>query len=263
MENNEKEPKSRNQWLVKYSGFISGIAAGTADTCLNYPPYGLHYRLGRGTNVWQLKYWTPRELYRGVLAYSAIIPVTCIMDGVSQFLESKGFNSTMATFSSGMVAALLVSTPTGNMIVTDQRLSESQKPAGLKNSINSIIRHKGFGGFFTGIQCIAAREGVYSWAVFSAKNDVKEYMKSNDITASIIAGTIATIISQPLDTTATVLQNQVKSISLKEGITRMYKENGIKRFYRGFYFRWYAIVAGVFVMSETSEYVKSKLLNHN
>lgn len=255
--------KVKKSLILKYSGYLSGIAAGMADTLTNYPPYGLHYRVGRGTNIWQWKYWIPRELYRGVMAYSAIIPVTCIMDGVSQSLVSAGVNSNLASFSSGMLAALLVSTPTGNIIVTDQRLSESNKPAGLINSIKNIYTRRGVSGFLTGIQWIAAREGVYSWAVFSGKNDIKRRFDCDDFTASFIAGTFATAISQPMDTSATYLQNQVEGISLSEGVKRMWKEEGVKRFYRGVYFRWYAVIAGIFVMDKTSSIVKRHLSKYD
>lgn len=242
--------------FIAWTSFLSGMAAGTADTLCNYPPYGLHYRVGRGTDIWQAKYWMPRELYRGVGPYAAIIPVTCVMDGVSDMLQKSGIHPALAPFLSGVVAAMLIGTPVGNLIVTDQRLSEAGRPGGTLNSFNEIKIQRGLIGLSTGIQWIMMREGVYSWSVFYAKNATKDYFKCNDIVASCISGTVATIISQPMDTSATYMQNQLGKPKLVDCMKRMYKEDGMRRFYRGVGYRWYAVISGIYIMDKVSQYTK-------
>jgi hypothetical protein len=263
-EQNKKDKISEMEPIVEAKkspliDFVSGIAAGTADTICNYPPYGLHYRRGRGTNVWQRKYWTPKELYRGVIPYAAIIPVTCIMDGLTEVLKEKGLHPAMASFSSGMIAGMSIGVSVGNIIVTDQRLAEAGKPAGSKNAIVDIIKTRGYSAFTTGVQWIMMREGTYSFAVFYGKNATKKYLDCNDFIASAISGTIASIITQPMDTSATWMMNQEKQPSIIYSIKQMYKEEGLKRFYRGFYFRWYTVIAGIYVMDKVSQATKHYL----
>jgi len=238
--------------------FASGAAAGLADTCVNYPPYCLHYRLQRGENIWVRKAWWPiKELYRGVLPYAAIIPITCITDGVSSYLKQRGVHDDLATFSSGILAAMIVSAPVGNSIVNDLRLKAKQMPAGTLNTLEYVYRNYGLRGFYTGLTPLMMREAVYAWAVFSGKASFQDHFNWNDAQASIAAGSIATLFSQPTDTLATCMQDRRKSIW--DCIKMMYAEDGIARFYRGFYFRWYAIIAGVYVMDGVSGFVKQRL----
>src|SRR5579885_1212071 len=230
--NDNNPDDGKGKFKISPISFISGIAAGLADTAGNYPVYGLHYRKQRGINIWQWKYFTPRELYRGVIPYSAIIPVTCIMDGMTDFLKGNGVAPAFASFISGGIAAILISTPTTNLIVTDQRLSEAGEPAGLRNSIKEIVKYNGYAGFRTGMQWLIVREGIYSWSVFYAKDATKKHLQCNDGVASIISGTFATIISHPFDTLSTYMQGQkirkYSVICIKE----MLKERGLARFYK-------------------------------
>jgi len=239
--------------------FMSGIVAGIADTITNYPPYGLHYRRGRGTNPWQKKYFRLRELYRGVGPYSAIIPVTCLMDGLTEIMKEKGIHPAIASFAAGVTAGMLIGTPVGNMIVTDQRLADQEKPAGSRNAIRNVIETRGYSAFTTGVQWIMLREGTYSFAVFFGKNAVKKQFDCNDFVASCVSGTIASIITQPMDTSATWMMNQEKRPSILYAIKQMYKEEKLKRFYRGFYFRWYTVIMGIYIMDKASQYTKKFL----
>lgn len=246
-------PNSKKSPLTS---FVSGLAAGLGDTIINYPPYGLHYRLGRGTNIWNWKYWTPKELYRGVIPYASIIPVTCFMDGISDLLKEKGVHPALAPFISGIISATFIATPVGNLIVIDQRLAESKKPAGPRNSYRDIQIHRGYNGFATGVYWLAGRDGIYSWSVFFAKGAIQKRLDCGDIAASTIAGTVATILTQPMDTSATYLQNQEHRITMREGVERMYREKGLRRFYRGVLFRWFAVVSGIYFMDKISTATK-------
>lgn len=245
-----------------FRNYISGAIAGTCDTIINYPPYCLHYRFQRRENMYSTKIYYPRELYRGIFAYSAIIPITCICDGMTNWFKFKGVEGYLAAIYSGMIAATIVSAPIGNSIVTNLRLKEEGKEAGTVKSIKHLINNYGlFNGFYIGIIPLMAREGIYSWSVFYAKREVQNRYNYGDIKASIVSGTIASILSQPCDTLATFMQNKVirNNISTLACISQMYQINGIRGFYRGFFFRWYAIVAGVFVMDKASTESKKYL----
>lgn len=241
------------------ASFVSGMAAGSMDTLFNYAPYGLHYRLQRGENLLNPKLYFPKELYRGVLAYSAIIPITCICDGMTDHFVSQGTPRHIAAIQSGMMAAVIVSAPIGNAIVTNLQLKEVKQPAGTFNAIKHIRKVYGIRGFYTGIESLVIREAAYSWSVFYAKDAIQKKLECGDILSSVIAGTIGTIVSQPCDTSATYAQNQVKRIAFKEVLAKMYVEGGVRRFYYGFFFRLYAVIAGVYVMDKTSNTVKNFL----
>lgn len=239
--------------------YLSGVAAGCADTLFNYPPYGLHYRLQRHENLFNPKIYTPRELYRGVGAYSAIIPITCICDGLTDSLENRGYSRHTAAIGSGMVAALLVSAPIGNAIVMNLRLKSEKKPAGTLAAVRQLRSQYGMKGFYTGVETLLLREAIYSWSVFYAKRAVQKKMKCGDIAASVLAGTVATILSQPCDTLATYSQNKVIRQPIATNLKEMWRINGVRTFYRGFVFRWYAVIAGIYVMDKVSTTVKDWL----
>lgn len=240
--------------------FASGAAAGLADTLINYPPYALHYHLGRGANIWsQIHYWRPRELYRGVLAYSSIIPVTCITDGLSSYFAAQGLRQDLAALLAGMCAAAVVSAPVGNCIVTAQRLAEEGRAASSVDAARAVWRSHGVKGFYTGLGPLMARESIYAWAVFSGKADLQRAYNLGDLQAACASGTIASLLSQPMDTLATVMQNQSPRKTAWACVQAMYQEQGLRRFYRGFYFRWVAIISGVYVMDAVSQRTKRLL----
>lgn len=239
--------------------FISGFFGGIADTVLNYIPYGLHYRIQRGESVNPLlnpKIYTPRELYRGVIAYSTITPVTCISDGVGTYLNKCGVSMPIATFLSGMLAAMTVTAPVSNVIVHQQEHKRSPI-----ESIRFIYSRYGMYRFTTGTSLYLGREGIYSTSVFFARKWLSEQHKvfENKMINVSVIGFIATLLSQPLDTMATSMINREKREGTIITAKRMYHEGGLNRFYKGFWFRCYAIVAGILVMGEVTDHVKKEL----
>jgi hypothetical protein len=243
------------------AAFVSGFVAGIADTALNFIPYGLHYRIQRGEVINPFKnpaVWTPRELYRGVIAYSTITPVTCISDGVGTMLNQR-YNVPLpvATFMSGMLAAFVITAPVSNIIIHQQEHKRSPI-----QSMKFIQSQYGLYRFTTGTSLYLGREGIYSTSVFFARKWLSEQHEifKNKLINVIVIGFIATLLSQPLDTTATFMISQEKRETVTETVTKMYKtQGGLRRFYRGFWFRCYAIIAGVFVMGETTDHIKKML----
>jgi len=242
-----------------YVAFVSGTAAGCADTALNYPPYCLHYRFQRREDMTRRAIYAPRELYRGVGAYSAIIPITCLCDGLTEALEARGAPRHLAAITSGMTAALIVSAPIGNAIVVNLRLKAEGRPAGTKNALRHLWNTYGIKGFYAGIEPLMLREGIYSCAVFYAKGAIQEKFKIGDLSASMVAGSVATALSQPCDTSATFAQNKKVRVPYSQTIKEMWLAGGLRSFYRGFMYRWYAVVAGVYVMDSVSNAVKGCL----
>lgn len=242
--------------------FVSGFLGGVADTIINFPPYGLHYRLQREEIIdprINPRVYTPRELYRGVLAYGAIIPVTLIADGVATYLNNKGLPLPVATFLSGMLGALIITAPTSNVIINQQegKLSATQ-------AMRNISQH-GWYRYTTGTSLYLFREGIYSTSVFFARKWLAKQHKifEHKILNATVIGLVAAILTQPLDTTATSMIKRTVTHNFRESpvqtARRMYQEGGLRKFYKGFWFRAYAISAGILVMGEVSDYVKAEL----
>lgn len=244
--------------------FVSGAVAGVCDVFANYPPYGFHCRLQRGESLRRLSIYRPRELYRGSLAYAGIVPITCITDGMTDYFKSMGMYPGAASFTSGMIAATVVSGPISNAIVINLRLKEEGKPASTIQAIKYIKMAYGVRGFYAGILPLLFREGSYSWSVFYVKGEVQRRYGYGDIKSSVIAGTIASVMSQPCDTLTTFIQNQVERKGVVESAKMMWKDDvgGVLRYYRGFWLRWYSIVAGVYVMSSVSGIVKGVIYDN-
>lgn len=257
-----KAPGVVPPWMVP---FVAGCCGGIGDTIFNYPPYCLHYRFQRYENLRNLHIYKPRELYRGVGPYAAIIPITCICDGITDNLVERGIPKFPATLGAGALSAIIISAPVGNAIVVNLRLKEAATRVGGKTSTGSLaaIRHiyktYGLGGFYAGAKSLVLRESIYSSATFYGKDAIQEKLQCGDFVASAISGTIATIFSQPCDTSATRAQNKVVRNPWSTTVMEMWHEDGLRTFYRGFFFRWYAVIAGIYVMNEISGRVKRKL----
>jgi len=265
---NSTDEKKKFKELPWWTPFVSGFCAGVCDTIINYPPYGLHYRMQRGESVYPRvnpKVFTPRELYRGITVYSFIIPITLLMDGTGEFMKKHGFHPALAAFLGGTISATIISAPVGNVIVTQQ-----EKSLGPFRAINFIIKNYGLSRFTTGTLPLIYREGIYSCSVFyfpsviernlnrisHNKNETATSIKSS-LGASVISGMVAAVLSQPFDVITTRMQkNEVRKGPLATAQNIYYKE-GIKRFFSGLIFRGYAVVAGVVVMHHVVESVKS------
>ena len=155
-----------------------------------------------------------------------------------------------------MLAAFVVTAPVSNVIIHQQEHKRSPI-----ESIRFITSRYGFYRFTTGTSLYLGREGIYSTSVFFARDWLAEQHEifKNKLANVVLVGFVATLLSQPLDTAATSMISQEKRENPFETGRRMYDEGGLRRFYRGFWFRCYAIIAGVFVMGEVTDHVKRVL----
>jgi hypothetical protein len=249
-------------------GYLSGMLAGVADSLCNYPPYGLHLRLQQKKNIrpWvNPSFYKPRELFRGVMPYSLIIPVTALVDGISTELTRRfEWPAWATTFLAGSIAALIVSTPTSNIIVAQQNYGLRPMAA-----VQHIVRKNGMAGFAIGRPLFLAREGIYGYSVFYAKPMVEQWQKRHQteerhwvlsgLLASLLVGVPATLCSQPFDTVSTYLIAQENPrYGIGRAAREMYAEAGLRRFYTGVWMRGYAVVAGIFVMGTVADCVKAR-----
>lgn len=274
------------QWMVPY---VAGVAAGMADTLLNFPPYGLHYRKQRGRNIrpWvNPQFYKPAALYCGLVPYSFIIPVTCLTDGLSDWLKAQNVPGVFATMLSGFVAGAVISTPTSNIIIQQQMAAERKAPKGIepgsaahhkfdaarKNAatpvatVQRLYAQDGLWRFTRGMPTLMMREAAYAMAVFWGKDEVLERFPTLKEMgwwgfgiACTVSGIGSTMISQPMDVMTTWAIKSERRLTVAETFRQMYAEDGLKRFYSGTLMRGYAIIAGIAVMSLVSDYVKERM----
>ncbi len=106
------------------------------------------------------------------------------------------------------------------------------------------------------------------WQSIFERNTKSHPLFSNSLVASVVVGLVATLLSQPFDTTATFMTNtETKGIKVFEAAKMMYNETyidtgkrkGLKRFYTGVTLRGYCVIMGVIVMDFVSNNVKELL----
>jgi hypothetical protein len=247
---------------LPWVGIPAGLAAGIGDTALNYPAYGIKIRKQRREQI-NPKMFSPRELYRGVIPYGlSAIPITMLQDGISTLIKSyypapTQTSDATAAFLGGCASAF-VAAPMSNVIVTQQQ--KSMQPM---EAIRSIINNYGYNRLWMGICPTLMRDGPYALAAFWGTNAMKQYIvkrykldkDSNKaiIPASVITGAITTVLTQPVDTIATKMQDSPESsISAWKVAKDTVKKEGLKGLYSGTFFRAYSLIGGMLVVSTVS-----------
>ena len=270
---NEKTSRLR-PWV----GFVSGCAGGVADLAINYPPYGIKYRLQCNecidwkkltetrhlTNGYTLKY-----LYRGVLVSSfGFVPAIMIQDGVSTYLlrcqpaNAPAYYDAMSTAVGGAASAI-VTAPVGNVIIAQQKGN-----TGMLQAIQGLYYQGGIIRFARGGSVLMCRDSIYGLGVFWGVDYIKMRLEKNaafrgssstTLIASMLAGSMASVLSQIPDTLAAKIQNDNSEKSSPWRIFRKtLQEQGMKEFYRGGLFRALSIGASAYVVYGVTNYVKNR-----
>lgn len=130
--------------------------------------------------------------------------------------------------------------------------------------MRNISQH-GWYRYTTGTSLYLFREGIYATSVFFARKWLAKQHEifENKILNVATIGLVATILTQPLDTMATSMIKRTVTHNFRESPTqtakRMHQEGGLRKFYKGFGFRLYAVIMGILVMGEATDWVKEKL----
>ena len=224
-------------------GYIGGY------TC--FPFEGIKKRLQTGEllssdffnlkNGKLLSFLHPKELLRGSTAFATCVTVasasSITFNSLIKKLPFYDANSTSwnisAAIGSGMLGAVVGSTPVENTILIQQKKTIAPIPA------MKIMLSQGITRPWVGVRELMMREagfaGVMLWAGPAANKAVLD--KTNDKGLALIgelgAGAIGALLTHPADTLATYRQKLDGKISLLDGAKQLYKQNGISSFYRG------------------------------
>ncbi|MBX3709108.1 MAG: hypothetical protein KIT56_00660 [Gammaproteobacteria bacterium] len=105
----------------------------------------------------------------------------------------------------------------------------------------SQIRQLNYLDLFRGVHATALRDGVQFGVYFSMLSFISNYM-SNPALSGAIAGLLGAIASNPFSVVST--NQKILGTSMVDTTVKLYKENGVRRFYPGF-FKTTAIRMGV------------------
>lgn len=253
----------------KLKNIVAGSLAGSAEALITWPFENLKTQMqfkGQTNSIIE----TGKKIYNngGILSfYRGLTPVLLFnipkvisrfyaYDYSKQYLNNKNINGNKNIILSGLFAGFIEST-----LITVP--SETIKTKMIKNTdltIKNIIKQEGFKGLYQGYTPTLIRQSLNQASRFFFYQHYKEYIISkNNIFSSyhslqggVFAGIFSVIISTPADVLKTQMQ-EGETQNMKKLIKTIYKNYGIKGFWRGSFARILRVAPGQGVMFFTYE----------
>jgi len=160
----------------------------------------------------------PLILYRGTGVFAAsFVPIVAIQSVVNGLLSPNSSNPLSPAIAAGVSSSIIVSP--SECILRQQEITGKN----LKETISNMYSQRGLRIFCRGLIPTAIREGAFAGSYLGAVPELREKIKffgfsdtQAQVSAGIISGTIAAVISQPFDTYKTQVQSDLsKKISLR------------------------------------------------
>ena len=172
-----------------------------------------------------------------------------------------------AGMAAGVVASITAVTPTERLktaLIDDAR--EQKRFTSATHAIRTILKEDGFWGMYRGFAGTTLKQASATSFRMGSYNIIKEYERARDIPQNTvvnfvngaIAGTITTLLSQPFDTIKTRSQ-AAKATTTVEAVTSIWKDDGVRGFWRGTVMRLGRTVLAGGVLFTTAESV-SKII---
>jgi len=160
---------------------------------------------------------SPLVLYRGTGTFAASFIPTIAIQTLTNSIFSSTLSPLLAASAAGAASAIIVCPAEG--ILRQQEITGKN----FKQAVCHMYSQKGSRAFHRGLLSTSIREGAFAGAYLGAVPVLKEKMKSSgfsetasQVSAGIISGTAAAIISQPFDTYKTQVQSDLfKEVSLR------------------------------------------------
>ncbi len=196
-----------------------------------------HFGNGKVLNVLR-----PKELYRGSGGFcGAVMAATAssmmfnkiIHEQVPFYDAQSHLHQGAAAMGSGMLGAIVGSTPVENMLLVQQKYKIGPHAAAKRMLQQGIFRP------WVGLRELMVREagfaGVMLFAGPAARNAATA--KTNNETAGVVAeigvGLIGALATHPADTIATIRQKSNGDTPLTNAIQNIYAQDGMKGFFKG------------------------------
>lgn len=247
VENDQSE--SRRISLSPGENVAIGAFGGALETCLQMPilTYKLCLQEGRPLPL------TVNGWYRGVgVQAGTVAPITALQFMVNGMLQKIVLASSsrsltdpeimMTAAGAGAISSLVYS-PVDLITIQQQKLEMN-----LWNASKTLVQNYGFAGMYRGLLSCAAREAVYTAGYLGLAPIITTHLMEGDLStfqgrpllASIagacIAGTVAAVLTHPIDTAKTCVQSDMEGKiwpSTRRAIQNLVREGGIASLYRG------------------------------
>jgi solute carrier family 25 citrate transporter 1 len=257
----------------KIKNIIGGSLAGTAEAIITWPFENLKTQMqfqGNRQNIRQ----TGQRIYKngGIFAfYRGLSPVLFFnipkvisrfyaYDFSKNYLQTKNIKGNTNIILSGLFAGFVEST-----LVTVP--SETIKTKMIKNAslkTKDIIKQEGLKGLYQGYTPTLIRQSLNQASRFLFYQHYKDYIIQKNkqfspyhsLQGGVFAGIFSVIISTPADVLKTQMQEGKKELIIRI-IKNIYKESGIKGFWRGSLARMLRVAPGQGVMFFTYEGVSN------
>ena len=257
----------------KMKNIIGGSLAGTAEAIITWPFENLKTQMQFQRNQQSIRQ-TAHRIYTkgGIFAfYRGLSPVLLFnipkvisrfyaYDFSKNYLQTKNIQGNTNIILSGLFAGFVEST-----LVTVP--SETIKTKMIRNAslkTKDIIKQEGFKGLYQGYTPTLIRQSLNQASRFLFYQHYKDYITQKNkqfspyhsLQGGVFAGIFSVIISTPADVLKTQMQEGKKELIIPI-IKNMYKESGIKGFWRGSLARMLRVAPGQGVMFFTYEGVSN------
>jgi hypothetical protein len=229
--------------------FISGSIGGFVGVLISHPIDTIKTRIQLGTAKNITSAIQMKKFYSGIRAPLIGIPLEkSIVFGFYNLSQSYGLNPFWSGIIGGFMSTLIV-TPVEYFKINLQ----NKNTVDLKSvKLSTIYR-----GFIPTVFRETPGFGIY-FTSYNYLND--NYNKDNSYMKTFCyggaSGLLAWMFIYPSDLVKTIKQDKNNNLKINEIITKIYKDNGLRGFYKGFHFaaaRAIPLHAGVFLGYELSK----------
>lgn len=227
--------------------------------------------------------WKPSLAYRGVMINAAsIAPISGVQYAANGALQKLFINMSgnerpgewqklAVAVGAGAVSSLFV-TPAELIMISQQRLGGS-----IASTTKDVWGKSGVRGLMRGFAPTTWREMGWTGGLFGLQSTFKKtvqedskFFRRNEVAsaafASIAAGQITAVITQPFDVVKSLMQADrgitapMRASSSLDTATLLYKEGGARAFFRGLPARATRLCGAVFILGE-SQFQISQLMD--
>jgi solute carrier family 25 2-oxodicarboxylate transporter 21 len=242
--------ESRRILLSPGENLAIGAFGGALETCLQMPILTYKFCLQEGRSLPS----TVNGWYRGVgVQAGTVAPITAMQFMVNGMLQNivLGSSSRLLTDPEMMMTAAgagaissLVYSPVDLITIQQQKLEMN-----LWNASQTLVQNYGLAGIYRGLVSCAAREAVYTAGYLGLAPIITSHLMEGgeqstfqgrpllaSIAGACIAGTVAAVLTHPIDTAKTCVQSDMEGkiwASARTAIAKLVREGGIASLYRG------------------------------
>ena len=211
--------------------------------------------------------------YRGVIAAAApLAPITACQVAVNGAIERavtggdrdlRDVERIGVAMAAGGVSSVLYSPV--DLIVIQQQKKGLDSPF---KAISAITSERGVAGLMRGFTACVVREAIYTAGYLGLAPIAKEYLVANhehfrrnelqaSIVGSCIGGTVAAMLTHPVDTAKTCFQSDMAGETYpnaRTALRKVYAEGGVRALYGGGMARTARLCGAFFIINNVREY---------